>query len=998
MSDILSIGASAAQLYRQSLSTVSNNIANLNTEGYSRQEATSVEGMPSQQGTVFLGTGANLQGISRSYDEFIENSLRNSTSDLATQQPVIKYAERIVDVMGSETSGLTSAFDRFFAAASSLSADPASSVTRGVFVRDAEALASRFRELSGALDTIDNEVRNEISQEIKSLNTLTQQLAVINGQLGEKISLDKQPARLLDQRDMVLRDLANIAKIHVTEKPSGEVSVRLGSSAGSLLVEKKASVDLSVRFDNTDPGRVDIVLDPYGDAYASSTISSGKLGGLINFRSQTLGPVLDGFDFLAQKLVSEVNQIHRSGMDSRGDRGKDLFGIQPTFSVDGSTLSSQVNVSVDLQDPASFEYSPFSLTWIDAENSWRVTSQQTGDVSKIKNDLLGISYAGLNIKIQGEMKDGDTLQITPETRPAAGVFLKETDPMAIAAARRLSVTSSSENMGDAEANLSISDTVNRQQFEYGTNILSLGNNISPSASISVDPNSLEPSFVIPKGTSDATLMMEVPQGSNLQFQVMTSEGVHVLGHEVDQSTQTALMAKDAGFNKDAKYSDSYLNAELEVSYKGIELTYGLLAKSSEITSWVPNEDGTGMNSRVESVNALVQSQPVQYFENTTTQTIKLIDDNSLLLNGYSLPALTIDAGQDSDAAMMSAWLNSHSEDTGVTASAVNEIRVAGDEIDFYQQLEINGVLVQGTHNSADGLSDAINALSASTNVVSYVSREGGLVVTNAEGFSGEAIRLGNPDSTQSSNALGVVNTTFSGALELTSADKVRFTFGDAGRPSDLSVLGLRTGVYVTGAVDEDLAVYVTGSESANVSVGFGEPADLESQQVESAFGLKFVSDTEYQIIDKDSETILATRQFDGVSNIKYGSAVISFAGPPAAGDVFSVSSNVGGVGDNGTMLEIVDLQTKQFLPGDRSLTDSFIDLVGDVGNKATLSKISQEALQVVQEQAAEARDRVSGVSLDQEAADLIRFQQAYQASAQIIQMSSKIFDSILAIR
>jgi flagellar hook-associated protein FlgK len=69
-----------------------------------------------------------------------------------------------------------------------------------------------------------------------------------------------------------------------------------------------------------------------------------------------------------------------------------------------------------------------------------------------------------------------------------------------------------------------------------------------------------------------------------------------------------------------------------------------------------------------------------------------------------------------------------------------------------------------------------------------------------------------------------------------------------------------------------------------------------------------------------------------------------------------------------------------------------------VGNKATLGKISQEALQVVYDQAVESRDQVSGVSLDQEAADLIRLQQAYQASAQIIQMSSKIFDSILGIR
>ena len=152
MSDILSIGASATQLYRQSLATVSNNIANLNTEGYSRQVSSSAEGMPSQQGTVFIGTGARLEGVVRAYDEFIENSLRNSSSDLSTQEPGIQYANRIVDLMGSQTSGLSSALDRFFALLAI--SVRTSSVARNLFVRDADALAS-FRELSGQLDGIE---------------------------------------------------------------------------------------------------------------------------------------------------------------------------------------------------------------------------------------------------------------------------------------------------------------------------------------------------------------------------------------------------------------------------------------------------------------------------------------------------------------------------------------------------------------------------------------------------------------------------------------------------------------------------------------------------------------------------------------------------------------------------------------------------------------------------------------------------------------------------
>ena len=83
MSDMFSIGANAIQLYRHSLTTVSNNIANLNTEGYSRQVTDVSESAPVERGNIFLGTGARLEGVVRAYDEYTESSLRNSNSDLA---------------------------------------------------------------------------------------------------------------------------------------------------------------------------------------------------------------------------------------------------------------------------------------------------------------------------------------------------------------------------------------------------------------------------------------------------------------------------------------------------------------------------------------------------------------------------------------------------------------------------------------------------------------------------------------------------------------------------------------------------------------------------------------------------------------------------------------------------------------------------------------------------------------------------------------------------
>ena len=279
MSDILSIGASATQLYRASLSTVSNNIANLNTDGYTRQVSSSTESVPSSQGTVYIGTGARLENVARAYDEFAEGTLRNSGSELAGQQPMINYANRIVDIMGAETSGLSGAMDQFFASANRLSTDPASIPLRNIFLRDGDALAARFRELSGQLGDIEQETQKKIELQVAKLNNLSEQLAEVNIQLNRTLSVEMQPARLLDQRDSLLRDLSQITKINVRETATGAVDVRLGNNVGSLAVSGAQATTFGSRFYANQPGRVDLISEPNGDTRPVSSASGGMLGG-----------------------------------------------------------------------------------------------------------------------------------------------------------------------------------------------------------------------------------------------------------------------------------------------------------------------------------------------------------------------------------------------------------------------------------------------------------------------------------------------------------------------------------------------------------------------------------------------------------------------------------------------------------------------------------------------------------------------------------------------
>jgi flagellar hook-associated protein 1 FlgK len=206
MTDLLSIGASSTQLYRVALSTVSNNIANLNNEAYSRQETAVSDNAPARIGAFALGTGARLDAIRRNYDRFVENALRQSNSALQLQQPLIEYTQRIVDVVAAEEGSLTNAVDRFFTSVNRLELDPSSISSRNELLASGQFLTGRMRGLADELADMERETASLVRDQVGSINTLAKSLLEVNRQLDKVASLQKQPSQLLDQRDKLLRE------------------------------------------------------------------------------------------------------------------------------------------------------------------------------------------------------------------------------------------------------------------------------------------------------------------------------------------------------------------------------------------------------------------------------------------------------------------------------------------------------------------------------------------------------------------------------------------------------------------------------------------------------------------------------------------------------------------------------------------------------------------------------------------------------------------------
>ena len=268
------------------------------------------------------------------------------------------------------------------------------------------------------------------------------------------------------------------------------------------------------------------------------------------------------------------------------------------------------------------------------------------------------------------------------------------------------------------------------------------------------------------------------------------------------------------------------------------------------------------------------------------------------------------------------------------------------------------------------------------------------------------------DWINSQNIPGVQASMVNGGLQLTRSDTaqdIRLGLGPNGTPADLNNIGFDTSVYVTGTAKDDLLVFVTDTttgatslDNANVSAQYASVSgDIKQMLRQQSLQVTFTSDTSYEIRDTKTDTVLAERSLDsgaGVPTIRYRGLTLEFTTAPKSGDIFRVDGNQDGIGNNEAMLKIGELENSKVMPGNLTLTEAYIERVNLVGNVARQAAISKQALTVVYQQAQEARDGISGVSLDEEASSLVRFQQAYQANAKVMQVASQLFESILQVK
>lgn len=344
-----SIGISGLSAAQKALEVIGNNIANAATEGYHRQRIELSPAYFSQVGSVLVGGGVEVEGITRIIDNLLEREILHQGSlleEVSQELTTLRSVESAFGELSTEGGGLNAALDRFFNALQDLSLHPGEAIWQNQVISAAEVLANQFRMLGDFLTRLESQIRLEAENAIEQVNTLVNQIATLNGEIERLEISGGQASNLRDKRDQYITELSGFIGVETVAREYGVVDV---SAAGIGVVVGSSAMELEVGLDAG--GNLGITV-----AGASSYITSvegGSLGGLLSLKNELVCDIHEELDDLALAVIQKINQYHVQGVGSEGSfteltgwtmASEDLSDFDPPI-TDGKIYIRVINTS-----------------------------------------------------------------------------------------------------------------------------------------------------------------------------------------------------------------------------------------------------------------------------------------------------------------------------------------------------------------------------------------------------------------------------------------------------------------------------------------------------------------------------------------------------------------------------------------------------------------------------------------------------------------------------
>ena len=461
MSNIFDVGSSALNSLQRAISTTGNNIANANTDGYSRQEVEFASRTPNRIGGVTLGTGVEVSSIRRAYDQFLTQDVQARTSSSGYYSLYATTAEQIDNLMADPATSISSAMDQFFASMEAVANSPTSQPERQVMLSEAQTLATRFNYVDARLSELAENMNEQMSVFVVDINQYTQDIAQLNQQIARlERTPGGSPNDLLDQRDQAVESLAKLVRVETRTQEDGSINVFM--SSGHRLVSQSGAetLRLSAAVQPDGPVRVYISAPGGSDTELTESAFGGELGAALDVSNNVIDRARRDIGLLALGLTDTFNTQHKLGDTLNQVAGSDFFtAITPVTTA--STLNSgTTTVSAVIDDATQLTGASYQIDYTDSAVT--ITNLATNVSQDINGTTISLDGLTFTVSPFSNQTDGDRFLVEPTGRAASAITVALSDTSDIAAAN------SGGNVGDNRNLLSLIALRDANSLKGGT--------------------------------------------------------------------------------------------------------------------------------------------------------------------------------------------------------------------------------------------------------------------------------------------------------------------------------------------------------------------------------------------------------------------------------------------------------------------------------------------------------------------------------------------------
>lgn len=350
ISHVLNLAKEALLTHQSSIAVTGHNVANVNTEGYSRQKLSLTTPTASPTGVGMIGNGVRGASVERSYDRFMVQRLVDQESTLSNLEAQ-NQSMRIVETAFNEAPGMAvnDLLSQFWSSWQDLATNPELMSSRQTVVQQADLINEQFHIMTAEIAASRQDISSNLQASVLNVNTITTQLAAINVDISSTESDIQKQNDLRDERDNLLKELSQYMDINYFEMDSGAVTILL--TDGHALVEGNESwnikwTDNSIGWQSTDSTGT-TVTTKIGTRYPLG----GRIGGWLEVHDQLIEGQPENYlgrlDALANSLIREVNEAHSQGVGLVSHAEK----LTSANQADRTTLlQSTVDASTAMED------------------------------------------------------------------------------------------------------------------------------------------------------------------------------------------------------------------------------------------------------------------------------------------------------------------------------------------------------------------------------------------------------------------------------------------------------------------------------------------------------------------------------------------------------------------------------------------------------------------------------------------------------------------------